>query len=118
MTPGSRRSFLLTNVVVNRLLIPLLQSRAGGRLGARLAVVEYVGRRSGRQHRLVTQYVIEGNRVLIMVGLAERKTWWRNFLTVHPLHLRLAGHEYDTAAHVVRDHERVSVIAELGRRAS
>jgi hypothetical protein len=116
MTSGSRRFFLLTNLVLNRLLIPLLESRAGRPLGARLAVVEYTGRRSGRRHRLVTQYVVEGSTVLIGVGMADRKTWWRNFLSVHPL--RLAGRDYDAAAHVVRDIERVSVVAELGRRAS
>ncbi len=47
----------VTNGLANRFLIPLLHSTTGRRLGYRLAVVEYVGRRTGRHHQLVTMYV-------------------------------------------------------------
>jgi hypothetical protein len=113
MSPVSGQSFVMTNVVANRVLIPLLRTWAGRRLGRRLAVVEYVGRRSQRRHQLVTQYVARGRTVRINVGSAKHKTWWRNFETVHPVRLRLAGKGYDAVAHVVRDDDRVLVVAEL-----
>ena len=60
MSPVNSRRFVITNVVANRVVIPVLRSRAGRRLGRRLAVVEYMGRRSGRLQRLVTQDVTDG----------------------------------------------------------
>ena len=123
MSPVSSRRFAITNVVANRFVIPVLRSRAGRRLGRRLAVVEYMGRRSGKRHRLVTQYVTDGRTVTIAVGMSERKTWWRNFQATHPVRLRLAGEDHDTTAHVERDGGQVCVVAELethadGRRST
>ena len=113
MSPVRSPTFVLTNVVANRVVIPVLRSRAGPRLGRRLAVVEYIGRRSGQRHRLVTQYVTEGRTVRIAVGMSERKTWWRNFEATHPVRLRLAGEDHDATAHVERGSGQVCVVAEL-----
>ena len=113
MSPVSSRVFVITNVVANRVVIPVLRSRAGRRLGRRLAIVEYMGRRSGQRHRLVTQYVTHGRTVRIGVGMSERKTWWRNFQATHPVRLRLAGEDHDATAHVERSGGQVCVVAEL-----
>ena len=78
-------------MVANPILIPLLKSWLGRPLGKRLAVVEYVGRRSGDRHQLVAQYVRNDREVRVSVGAADHKTWWRNFLTPHPMRLHLAG---------------------------
>ncbi len=83
-------------------------------MGRRLALVEYQGRRTGKHRQLVTQYTRNGRTVSIEVGMAERKTWWRNFQATQPLRLRLAGHDYDAMAHVVREGSAVHVIADLG----
>lgn len=117
MAPGTRQSFPLTNVVANPILIPLLKSWVGRRLGRRLGVIEYVGRRSGDQHQLVAQYVRNGTTVRIRVGTADHKTWWRNFLTAHPVRLHLAGHCFDATAHVVREGDGMTVVAVLDDRA-
>ena len=101
------------NGLANRFMIPLLRSTAGGLLGRRLAVVDYLGRRTGQHHHLVAIYVTDGRTVRITVGMAEHKTWWRNFQTPHPLRLRLAGIDHDAVAHVVRDGGQVSVVAQL-----
>jgi hypothetical protein len=103
----------MTNAMANKMLIPLLRRRAGRGLGRRLAVVEYRGRRSGQRHELVTLYSRSGRTLRIRVGMAEHKTWWRNFEEGHPLCLRLAGKDYDATARVVREDDLVSVIAEL-----
>ena len=111
MSPSSHQAFALTNLVANRALIPVLKSGVGRSLGRRFAVVEYRGRRSGKRHELVTQYATEGPTVRIRVGMAERKTWWRNFKAEQPVRLRLAGEDYDTTAHVVCEGNLVSVVA-------
>ncbi|OFE17185.1 hypothetical protein BA895_17125 [Humibacillus sp. DSM 29435] len=103
----------VTNGLANRILIPLLCSTAGTRLGRRLAVLEYVGRRTGDHHQLVTMYASEGPTVQITVGMAQHKTWWRNFENPRPLQLRLAGVDHDAVAHVVHEGEHVMVVAEL-----
>jgi len=119
MTTARTRSFsvahvaALTNQVANRALIPLLESSFGDTLGRRLAVLDYVGRRSGQPHRLVVMYAAEGRSVRITVGMAEHKTWWRNFETPHPLTLRLAGIDHHVFAHVHQDDGRTYVIADL-----
>lgn len=113
MAPVSTRKFFMRNGVANRVVIPILKSRAGKRLGRRLVVVEYLGRRTGLRRQLVTQYVTEGRTVSIRVGMAQRKTWWRNFREPHPVRLRLAGADHQASAHLVRDGNQVSVVAEL-----
>jgi hypothetical protein len=118
MTSGSHSPFPLTDIVAHQLLTPLLRSTAGRRLGRRFAVVEYLGRRSGQHHQLAAQYVIEGGAVRIEVGMFDGKTWWRNFMSEHPVRLRFAGGDHDMTAHVVRERHRVSVLAELHAEAS
>ena len=83
--------FALTSRVANPVLRRLLRSRLGRRPGRRLAVVRYLGRRTGRPHELVTQYVRDGATVWILVGAADRKTWWRNLRTPAEIDLWLAG---------------------------
>lgn len=111
--PLPARAAAGANRLANRFLIPLLEGRGSAGLGRRLAVLEYSGRRTGRPHRLVTMYVTDGRTVRITVGMAEHKTWWRNFEDPRALRLRLAGVEHDAVAHVVRDHDQVIVVAEL-----
>ena len=101
------------NRLANRVLIPLLESSFGDTLGRRLAVLDYVGRRSGLPHRLVVGYVAEGRSVRITVGMPDGKTWWRNFETPHPLTLRLAGIDHHVFAHVVHEGGRIQVLADL-----
>jgi hypothetical protein len=97
----TRTPFFMTNAVANPLLITLLRGPLGHVLGRHLAVVDYVGRRTGRRHRLVAQYSVDGPTVRIHVGAADRKTWWRNFERPAPLSVRLAGIDHETTAHAV-----------------
>jgi len=113
MTSGTRQAFPLTNVAANPILIPLLKSWLGRRLGKRLAVVEYVGRRSGDRHQLVAQYVRNRTTVRIQVGAADHKTWWRNFSTPQSMRLHLAGDSHEVTAHAMREGDRVTVVAVL-----
>ncbi|MGV8968020.1 MAG: hypothetical protein ACOH2F_17305 [Cellulomonas sp.] len=110
MRPITSRVFAMTNQVV----IAALKSKAGSRLGRRLAVIEYRGRRTGRRRRLVAQYISDGTSVRIRAGMADRKSWWRNFEDPHPIGLLLAGVDYELMGRVVRDGDgAVTVLAEL-----
>ncbi|MGY1745876.1 nitroreductase/quinone reductase family protein [Blastococcus sp. SYSU D00695] len=94
--------FALTNRLVNPLLRRLLRSRAGARAGRRLAVLRYTGRRTGQPHELVCQYVRDASTVWVLVGAAERKTWWRNLTEPADVELWLAGEHSRARARVVR----------------
>ena len=77
----------LTDRPANPVLRGLLRSRPGGRPGRRLAVV----RHSGRPHELATQYVRDGATVWVLVGAADRTTWWRDLRTPTEVVLWPAG---------------------------
>jgi F420H(2)-dependent quinone reductase len=87
-----------TNRVANPVLRRLLRTPLGRGLGRSLAVVRYTGHRTGAPHELVCQYVRDGERVWILVGQADRKTWWRNFRAPAPVDLWLAGRRVRAAA--------------------
>lgn len=82
----------VTNHLANPILRPLLHSPAGHRLGWRIALIRYPGRRTGRQYELPVQYACDGARIWILPGSPERKTWWRNLCDGADVDLVLAGH--------------------------
>jgi hypothetical protein len=44
-------------------------------------VLEYRGRRSGRQHRIPLRYAETSGRAVVVVAVRpERKQWWRTFV--------------------------------------
>ena len=92
-TDRGRAGFWMTNHLVNPVLVLLLRSPLGRRMGRHLALLTYWGERSGQRHRLVVQYAREGTQVWIVPGQPERKTWWRNFRTTNAVELRLAGED-------------------------
>ena len=65
------------NAVASRLMdAPIL-----GRLVRRgMVEIRYVGRRSGRTFQTPVAYRREGDDIVIGVAMADRKSWWRNFL--------------------------------------
>jgi F420H(2)-dependent quinone reductase len=98
------RGFFLTNRVANPVLRRLLRTPLGRVLGRSLAVVRYPGRRTGAPHELVCSYVRDGDTAWVLVGQAERKTWWRNLRSRAPVELWLAGR-----------HLRATAVAVVGR---
>jgi deazaflavin-dependent oxidoreductase (nitroreductase family) len=82
---------LLTNRLVNPVLRRLLRTLLGRRLGRSLAVVRYTGRRTGQPRELVCQYIRNGDTAWILVGNADRKTWWRNLREGADVEVWLAG---------------------------
>ena len=68
----------------NTIILALLRSPLARLLGG-LCELEFTGRRSDRAVRLPVQYAREGDRVVVHVGRAAGKRWWRNFTDPHPV---------------------------------
>jgi deazaflavin-dependent oxidoreductase (nitroreductase family) len=67
-------------------------------LGPGICELAYTGRRSRRLVRLPVRYARDGGLVAILSGGARDKTWWRNFHTVQPVHLSIAGRRFTGTA--------------------
>lgn len=109
-------AFAKTNVVVNKLMKPWLESPRFGRLiNRRMALISYTGRRSGRTFSLPVAYSRKGDEVSISVALSDQKSWWRNFEGAGaPLTLNLKGTEHVGHATASKDAKgRVSVKVQL-----
>jgi F420H(2)-dependent quinone reductase len=101
----------VTNHLANPLLRHLLRGPAGHRLSRRLALIRYRGRRTGRMYELLVQYARDGNRVWILPGSPEHKTWWRNLRGGADVDLVLAAHDIHGHAMVI-DRSRQPEFAE------
>jgi F420H(2)-dependent quinone reductase len=85
--------FALLNRTGNPLVRALLRSPLHVLLSRNLALVTYTGRRSGREHTIPVGYTLDGDRVRVVVGVPERKRWWRNLRGGAPVRVRLRGGE-------------------------
>jgi len=79
------------NTIANSVVGLVLRSPVHRMLDRTLVLVTYRGRRSGREYTLPVQYVRENRCVYIVVGEAEKKTWWRNLRGGAPVRLVLDG---------------------------
>ena len=92
--PAMNRGHWVTNRVANPVLRRLLRTPLGHRLGRSLAVLRYHGRRTGRTHELVVQYVRSGPTVWVLVARSGGTTWWHNLETPAEVDLWLAGERF------------------------
>jgi len=90
-------------------------ARFGGLVNRNIAMLSYVGRRSGRRFSIPVAYRHTGDEIVISVNMPEAKTWWRNFLgNGGPLTLRLDGTERTGHGVAQRDEKgRVTITVRL-----
>ena len=91
MSASDTHGFWTMNHVVNPVLRPILRGPLGRLLGRHLAVLRYIGNRTGKTHQVVVQYVRAGDDVWIMPGQPDHKVWWRNLRAAAPVEIWLAG---------------------------
>ena len=91
-TPGT--------VVAHRFLLALLHSPFG-RLFGGLCELRFVGRVSRRSISLPVQCVREGTRLVVYVGHASGKRWWRNFVEELSVQVQVGGAGYPGHGRVV-----------------
>ncbi|MFW0794809.1 nitroreductase/quinone reductase family protein [Gordonia sp. CPCC 205515] len=79
--------------IINKAVIPFLGLPGVKSLTkGSFTVLRYTGRKSGTQIELPVQYRRSGNTVIVGVGAAGHKTWWRNFTgDGAPIELTLDG---------------------------
>ena len=99
-----RGPFSAMNRTVNPALRLLLHSPAHGLASARLALITYSGRKSGREYTIPVFYRDKGDEVTIAVGWPERKVWWRN-LTGEGAPVRLLVRGQTVRGHAVATRE-------------
>jgi hypothetical protein len=85
----------------NAVVLILLRSPLGRLLGG-LCELEFTGRRSNRAVRLPVQYARDGDRIVVHVGHATGKQWWRNFTVPHPVRVRFPGESLAGTGRLVR----------------
>jgi hypothetical protein len=85
--PRARRHHPLAN----RCVLAVLRSPLHPLLDPGLCEVRYQGRRSGRRHALPVMYAEADGKLVVLVGDAASKTWWRNFRRPLPVTVRRAG---------------------------
>jgi uncharacterized protein len=74
----------------NGVVLAVLRSPLG-RLVDGLCELRFTGRRTGRPVRLPAQCARDGDRILVYVGRAAGKRWWRNFTDPRPVVVRAGG---------------------------
>jgi hypothetical protein len=76
---------------INPLMVWLLQSPFHHLVSGSHLLVRYRGRKTGIERTFPVGYAATGDQVVILVGAAEAKTWWRNFVAPWPITLVLRG---------------------------
>lgn len=93
-----RRSLTLVNSFTRWILhMPLLRRLAD----RQVCELRFTGARTGRSVVLPVMYALRGDRVVVLVGGADRKTWWRNFSRPRRVSVLLAGVVRTGTGHVV-----------------
>jgi hypothetical protein len=64
-------------------------------------LITYRGHKSGREYSLPVQYAQDKNRIFILPGQPEKKTWWRNFSDQMPVRLTLRGKSLEGQARLL-----------------
>lgn len=77
--------------VVNRMVLAVLRSPVHGLLDPGICELRYRGRRTGRTVALPVLYARHGERLVVVVGDAASKRWWRNFTEAAPVQVRRGG---------------------------
>lgn len=81
-------------MIVNGPVTILLRSPLHGLLSRKVLLLTVSGRRTGRRYVLPAQYAARGERVYVLPGRPEAKTWWRNLVEPAPVTVLIRGVEH------------------------
>ena len=116
----SRRWNLFSVWALNHLVNPpiraLMKSRFGRLLGANLVLIGYRGKQSGLLREVPVGFVADGPNMLVLVGHADGKRWWRNMRGGADVDLHVEGRELTGHAVALEGRKApAAVAAALGR---
>ena len=78
--PGPTLAARLRAHLVDPVVRGLLRSPAHRALSGSVLLLAYTGRRSGVRRELPVMYARLGDRLVVVAGQPDTKTWWRNFI--------------------------------------
>lgn len=87
----TRPARTIRNRLVNPIVAAVLRSPLHRLLSGALILVTYRGRRTGRQRTIPVMYAQDRDRLIVLVGDAPAKQWWRNLRGGAPVEVRLRG---------------------------
>jgi deazaflavin-dependent oxidoreductase (nitroreductase family) len=94
------------NRVVRRLadgfVTAVLRSPLHGLMSGSLLLISFTGRRTGQEHSRPVMFAEDEGGLIILVGHAEQKVWWRNLSEGAPVRVRVRGREIEGYGEVVR----------------
>jgi hypothetical protein len=76
---------------MNGVVDAVLRSRFHWLLSRGLTLITVTGRRSGRRYTIPVGYLETADAVVVLVGDAPSKPWWRNYTQPGPIEMRLRG---------------------------
>jgi hypothetical protein len=88
--------------LANRCVLGLLRSPAHHLLDPGLCELRFRGRRSGAEIALPVIYARDGDQMVVLIGDAPGKTWWRNFRTPYPVRILRGGRSRSGTGRVLR----------------
>jgi hypothetical protein len=109
--PGGSGMWVM-NHLANPMMRLFLRSPLHGLVSGSLALITYQGRKSGNEYTIPVQYVQTGEKMYILPGGAEQKTWWRNLRGGAPVHLVLRGQNVKGVGQVLQGETDKVAIAE------
>jgi hypothetical protein len=87
---------------LNPVCTAILRSPFHWLLSPALVLITVTGRKTGRRYTIPVAYNQMADAIVILVGEAPQKKWWRNYRTPGPIELRLRGRCLTGTAEVVR----------------
>jgi F420H(2)-dependent quinone reductase len=90
------------SIWLNPIIIPILRSPLHWLLSGGLMLITVTGRKSGRRYTIPVGYHQAADALIVMVGEAPTKTWWRNYREAGPIELRVRGRQLQGRALVLR----------------
>ncbi len=85
----------------NPIIIWLLYSPLHWIMSGMTMIIQYKGRRSGKDYQLPVGYLRNGDTLLTVSF--RRRTWWRNLRGGAPVRLRLEGMDFNGFSEVIED---------------
>jgi hypothetical protein len=90
--PAQTKSLVVRlSMRLNGVIDLVLRSRLHWLLSRGLALITVTGRRTGRRYTIPVGYLETPDGVVVLVGDAPAKTWWRNYQQPGPIEMRLRG---------------------------
>ncbi len=99
--PARTRSVTRPPAWFNRFTIAVLRSPLHRLADPDVCMLTFTGRRSGRRIAVPVLYAARGVTLIVLVGDAADKQWWRNFHQPRRLEVRFRGRTLDATARIL-----------------